>query len=284
MLNRELFSRLREEVLAETKSIVSGLASAPSLAILYAGDDPASEVYMRNKVRTCRSVGIDTECIRADTLPALQTAIIKARKEHTAVILQLPLPNELASHTRELLDLIPWYKDADGLTQDSHGRLWTGEFCLKPATAEAVCRVLDHFHNDYTGKSVLVINRSDLIGKPLIKMLLDRNASVTVAHSHSNKDWLKEQIYRTDWLVTGMGVCDMDIVRAYAHAPHAAWIDCGIIRKGKCIHGDAGAFEADWLSPVPGGVGTLTTACLALNVAKAARYYDTMWKLQYGDI
>lgn len=267
-LSKERFKQIRGELLGQTRRIVENLGRTPKLAIIQIGENEASDIYIKNKVKTCQSVGIGVSILKVNS--RIDPKELKIRinelvdvEKFSGVIVQLPLPYPASIYEREILDSIPWYVDVDGLSKDSVGRLWTNELSLKPATAEAVCAILD---KDLEGQHISVINRSNLIGKPLMKMLLDRNASVEVLHSKSCSIDIMKAFEYSDIVISGVGNTDL----AEYYDARTYWIDCGIIRKpdGK-ICGDAGNMKLSRISPVPNGVGTLTTACLARNVAKA---------------
>ncbi len=176
---------IREEMLTEAREKLAAIPETLKLAIVHVGNDPASEVYVRNKIKTAESVGIDTQvfrnpdCIDFETLKNT-LLYLSCNSEYTGIILQLPLPDRLKQYDQELLNCIAWYKDVDGLGTLNVGRLWTGMPCITPATPTGLLRLLPE---DLSGKDVTIVNRSNLIGKPLVKMLLDRNATVTVCHS-----------------------------------------------------------------------------------------------------
>lgn len=241
-----------------------------TLGIIQVGDDPASDVYVRNKIKTCASIGIETVVSKHDydiNFWELKKVIKDyAEDKHIdGIILQLPLPKHLQTRTQTLLDEIPWYKDVDGLSTESIGRLWTGRTCLKPVTAFGVVMLLNKVHSP-KNKNVAIVSRSPLIGKPLIKMLLDKNATVKVYHTHSDKEEMEHIFEVNDIVITGMG----DTFLSKFHDDYTTWIDCGIIRKEDgTICGDAGDLKSDYITPVPCGIGTLTTACVAYNTMLA---------------
>lgn len=265
--------RVREEILDEVRSRNPGNLK---LVIIHIKGDDASEVYVRNKVKTAESVGINAEVvicendISVESLKALIEMISEA-SDVTGVMLQLPLPDHLKPYERELLDIIPWYKDVDGLNSASVGRLWSDLPCITPATAEGVMRLLPY---NLRGRKVTIINRSNLIGKPLIKLLLDRDATVTVCHSKTHD--VRENTRNANIVITGIGkpnYFDWEIFDGQT------WIDCGINRdKDGKLCGDVYLYylrDKDVkVTPVPGGVGILTTAQLMLNVIKANEYQE----------
>ena len=261
---------IREKILAEVRDAgYKGL----KLVIIRVGDDPASGIYVRNKVKTAESVGIITEVVKCDErIPGQDLkAIIASRAADpsvTCIILQLPLPSHLQQYERDLIDLIPPDKDVDGLTTANIGRLWANKPCIVPATPGGILRLLPE---DLSEKNVTIINRSALIGKPLAKLLMDRNATVTVCHSKTHWSCLRDFAKYADYVVSAIGKANY-FGDSY-FADYTTWIDCGINRENGQLFGDVepilmDRFEID-LTPVPGGVGILTTAQLMANIVKA---------------
>lgn len=268
---------VREQILIEVKEKLDDIGEKVRLVIFQVGKIDASDVYVRNKIKTAESVGIECELVKCSESTSLGSLkyLIKAYSEMedtTGVMLQLPLPDHLKEYSQELLDLIPWQKDVDGLSSDSVGRLWNGRDCIAPATPSGILRLLP---DDLSGKNVCIINRSNLIGKPLTKLLMDRNATVTVCHSKTPKSYLIEHLHTSDIVVTGIGkplYFDRKVV-----SNNQVWIDCGINRDpdgNLCgdIDVESCIFKNAEITPVPGGVGILTTAQLMANVVKAYEY------------
>lgn len=257
---------VREEILDEVRA--TGYKNL-KLVIIQTTEDPASRVYANNKVKTAASVGISVAVLNLTEYKAIKLTLDYFARDPsvTGIILQLPLAAHLKRYERELLDSIPYEKDVDGLSSESMGRLWSGKPCLVPATAEGVMRLLPE---DLSGKVVTIVNRSDLIGKPLVKLLLDRNATVKVCHSHTPR--LDVETTLADIVITGIGRPKF-FNRKYVSYGQL-WIDCGINRDidgklcGDVYFKDANSWELS-VTPVPGGVGLLTTAELMLNVTKA---------------
>lgn len=264
--------RIREDMLKEAREKIASIPKNLKLAIVQVGNDPASEVYIRNKIKTADIVGIDTELftypddIEVESLKR-ELLYLSCDGDYTGIILQLPLPDQLKPYERELLDLIPYYKDVDGLSSESVGRLWSDKPCITPATPTGLLRLLPE---DLSGKDVVIVNRSNLIGKPLIKMLLDRNATVEVCHSKT--DYLSVHTCSAEIVITGIGKAEY--FDELFISSNQIWIDCGINRNENgelCGDVDIDYIETFGVSitPVPGGVGILTTAQLMLNVIKA---------------
>lgn len=246
------------------------------LAIVQVEGDDASNVYVRNKIKTAESVGIEAHVFNLpnDTKFDIVKGYIKhlnEREDVTGVMLQLPLPDHLKEYEQELLDLIDWRKDVDGLSTASVGRLWGDLPCIAPATPGGIMHLLPE---DMSGKDVCIVNRSNLIGKPLTKLLLDRNATVKVCHSKTL--CVDLDTARADYVITGVGKAKY--FKHYSATTPQTWIDCGINRDedGK-LCGDVDTKDLleyydgydISVTPVPNGVGILTTAQLMLNVVKA---------------
>lgn len=266
---------IREQMLDTAREKISKIGEELTLAIVQVGDDPASAVYIRNKIKTCAKVGIETRVIKCPsdiTFHQLRQELITlaANKYITGVMLQLPLHEHLKLYEQQLLNCIPWYKDVDGLSAESVGRLWTGQDCITPATPTGILQLLP---SDLTGYNATIINRSNLIGKPLTKLLLDRNATVTVCHSKTQS--IHTAVENADIVITGIGKPQYFTTDYISEVNvNGIWIDCGICRTPEgmlCGDIDSVGFEEYGVSvtPVPGGVGQLTTAQLMLNTVKA---------------
>ena len=269
---------IREEILQhvrdELEKIDYETELVPSLAIITIGDDDASRVYVRNKINTAESLGIETHHIRlASTVSQEQAEQEIKRVCDTvvdAVMLQLPVPKHLDSH--RLINIIPQHKDVDGLTDLNIGKLINNRpDAIVPATAMGVYRVIASvLGNDLSGVNVAVVNRSQLIGKPLQALLTNHNATVTLCHSHT--DPLNHYTWNSHVVVTGVGKPKFFDNTDFTY--YQLIVDCGINRDedGK-LCGDVDSeslvsFGQDGIgyTPVPGGVGVLTVACLMLSV------------------
>ena len=274
---------LREEMLTRAKleltKIYAFTGKQLKLVVISVGDDPASQVYVRNKLKTCDSCGILCDHVKlpedsdyTNVAKAIYQAVYD--EETTSVMLQLPLPKHLKEYERKLLNLIPFEKDADGLSNASVGRLWNDEPCIAPATAQGILELLD---DDLTGLNICTINRSKLVGQPLIKLLMDRNATVTVCHSKTAN--LQEHIDNADIIITAIG---KPKYFKSGFKNEQMIIDVSINRdeNGKlCGDVDPSCFEdVDCIiTKVPGSIGLLTCSQLVLNLVKA-------YKLQNGEL
>lgn len=264
--------KIREEILSEVKSEVEALPSKPTLTIITIGNDDASKVYVRNKIKTAESLGIEVKHVQLDGEIEQEEAEFRVAYEvlyADAIMLQLPIPKHLDE--KILINLIPQCKDVDGLTDLNMGMLVNGHpYAIVPATAMGVYRIISHMleTGDLTGLDVTIVNRSQLIGKPLQALLTNHNATVTLCHSKT------QALYRTTSqahvVVTGVGLSKY--FTSMYFSDYQILIDCGMNRdeNGK-LCGDIDiedvqeAYEVN-VTPTPGGTGILTTACLMLSV------------------
>lgn len=237
----------------------------PCLAILTVGDDPASAVYVRNKKKACDEIGIECRHIRYNesiTQNGLKTAIRILNHDPTihGIIVQLPLPKHL--DTEEIKNYIWRSKDVDGFGQDS---------LFHPCTPEGIIRLLDHYLIPIEGQHAVILGRSNIVGKPLAKMLLDRNATVTVCHSKTPEYVKNFLLHNAHIVIAATGVPNL-IELPYAH--FITYVDVGINRdKDGKICGDIPQEVKDRsqaYTPVPGGIGPMTVAMLMEHVVQAA--------------
>jgi methylenetetrahydrofolate dehydrogenase (NADP+)/methenyltetrahydrofolate cyclohydrolase len=265
--------RVREEVARGVEKLVAGGGTAPGLATVLIGDDPASEVYVRNKRRLCVAAGMQDlhRHLPGDVDQASVAALLDELAADPAVsgiLLQLPTPGHLDSDA--LIARIPAEKDVDGLTTANAGLLAQGRPGLRPCTPAGVLTLLDEYDVPLSGAEAVVVGRSVLVGKPMAQLLLARNATVTIAHSRTRD--LAEVCRRADVLVVAAGI--PGLVGADAVKPGATVIDVGIHRGENGLRGDvefdAVAEVAGAITPVPGGVGPMTIAMLLANTLTAA--------------
>jgi len=246
---------------------------APGLATVLVGDDPASEVYVRNKRRAATEAGIADfhRHLDARSAPGEAAGVIADLSgDHrvSGILLQLPVPGQLDGTA--LVDLIPPGKDVDGLTTLSQGLLARGMPGLRPCTPSGVIELLDAAGVGIAGAHAVVVGRSELVGKPMTQLLLGRDATVTIAHSRTRD--LAAVTREADILVVAAG--RPALITARHVKPGAAVIDVGIHRTGHGLAGDVAFDEvsavAGHLTPVPGGVGPMTIAALLANTVSAA--------------
>lgn len=237
-----------------------------SLVIFQAGDNPASNVYVRNKQKACSEVGIGSSVIKVDTPEELRKKIVANIDTCTAMMIQLPLPEEFGDE-QQYIDLIPPEKDADCLTSMNLGKLFLGEcYDVAPCTAAGVMVLLEREGIDVSGKHAVVVGRSNIVGKPVAHMLLEKNATVTVCHSKTEN--LAEITRMADILVVAIG--KPKFITADMVKDGAVVIDVGINRMedGKLcgdVDFDAVKEKASAITPVPGGTGPMTVSELLLN-------------------
>ena len=266
---REIYARLKDRVAALGRAQVR-----PRLAAVQVGDNPASKVYLRNKVRGCEEVGVESEVYplpgdcQPDALLALLERLNRDPRVH-GILLQLPLPAHLDAE-RATQAIAP-QKDVDGLTWASLGSLVGGRPGFEPCTPAGVIVLLERAGVRLEGSHAVVIGRSAIVGKPMALMLLARGATVTICHTRTRD--LAAHTRRADILVAAAGRAGMvsgDMVK-----PGAAVMDVGINRlpNGK-LAGDvdfaAASAVAEWITPVPGGVGPMTVAMVIANTVRAA--------------
>ena len=248
-LAKKIRMDLKEEVIELKKQNIN-----PKLAVIMVGDDKASKIYVRNKSRACEEVGIEVQVYHYDeniTEYELCENIKLDQEFYDGVIVQLPLPPHIRVKVAQAA--IPREKDVDGFRSDS---------LFQPATPLGIMNYLDYCGFDFEGKEVMIIGRSDIVGKPLAKMMTDRDATVTLCHSHSK---LSNHLYSSDLIVSAVGKAGF----LNCYPIHVPVIDVGInFVDGKLV-GDCYNTEGRNVTPVPGGVGLLTRLALLENVVKA---------------
>ena len=253
---------------------VATLPFRPGLAVLLVGDDPASEVYVRNKDRAAEMAGIAVTTLRLPgtiTEAALLAEVARLNEDPDidGIMVQLPLPHGIRQEA--VIDLIDPDKDVDGFHPRNAGLLAVGRPSLIPCTPLGVMKLLDAAGAALSGRRALVLGRSSIVGRPLVALLLAADATVTVAHSRTRD--LAAECRRAEVLVAAVGRAEM--VRGDWIAPGATVIDVGINRlaDGRLV-GDVAFAEcaavAGAITPVPGGVGPMTIACLLENTVTAA--------------
>jgi methylenetetrahydrofolate dehydrogenase (NADP+)/methenyltetrahydrofolate cyclohydrolase len=265
---------VREQVAQDVAAFVERAGRAPGLATILVGDDPASAIYVAGKRKASAEVGIADhhQHLSADATQEEVAAAIEAGNrdpEISGILLQLPVPDGLDGAA--LTATISPDKDVDGLTPISAGRLLHGTPGLRPATPLGVLELLDRYDVGLEGAEAVVVGRSDLVGKPVSLLLLQRNATVTICHSRTRD--LAEVCSRADVLIAAVG--SPGLIGPEHVKPGAAVVDVGITRTDAGLRGDvqfdAVVDRAGWLTPVPGGVGPMTIAMLLRNTLSAAQ-------------
>lgn len=271
---KALAQKIQENLKAQIQAQQEAFGRTPGLAVLMVGDNPASAAYVRNKEKACTQVGIASfgRHFPEDTSQSELTSVIQELNEDPRVdgiLVQLPLPKHLDAVA--LLHEIDPDKDADGLHPTNLGKLVRGENGLRSCTPAGVMELLKEYHLPIQGKHAVVVGRSILVGKPLALMLLEENATVTVAHSRSAD--LASITRQADLLLPAVG--KPNLITKEMVKPGAVVIDVGINRvvdqfspKGRLV-GDVAFAEvaevAEYITPVPGGVGPMTVAMLLHN-------------------
>ncbi len=271
--------RLRAEIAQQVITRAAAGARAPCLAVVLVGEDPASQVYVKNKISACRDAGITSIEHRRDAaLPEAELlALVEALNRDSGVdgiLVQLPLPPHIDSAA--VISAISPDKDVDGFHPVNAGRLATGLDGFVPCTPLGCLRLLEATLGDISGADAIVIGRSNIVGRPMASLLISASATVTVAHSRSRD--LPALTRRADIVVAAVGRPEM--VRGSWLKPGCTVIDVGINRvakesgTGTRLVGDVALSEAAdvaaHITPVPGGVGPMTIACLLENTLKAA--------------
>jgi len=269
-LDGKVVSAAVAERLEET---VAELPFAPKLVFVRVGEDPASAFYVRSKERMAKRVGVvsETHVLPVGTSQAALERLIgdlNADPEVDGILVQLPLPEGLAS--QPVLDLIDPDKDVDGLHPVNVGRLWTGRPALAPATPRGLLALLDHYGVEIEGRHVVIVGRSNLVGRPAAALFQHRNATVTMAHSRTRD--LGDVVRQGDIVVAAAGRARM--IDGSMVKPGAAVLDVGMTREEQGIVGDVApdvAEVAGHLTPMPGGTGLMTVAMVIDTTVEAAR-------------
>lgn len=273
-------AEIRAEIAAESAEFFAKYGRKPSLAVVKVGDDPASAVYVRNKVRACEDCGFisSTVLFPADASVSDIVGAVKALNADESVdgiLVQLPLPGELASHTKEIIDAVDPSKDADAFHSLDSGHLKVDGGNILPCTPAGIIELLKRYGVPVEGREAVVIGRSDIVGRPAAALLLEMNATVTIAHSRTRN--LPDVIRRADIVVSAVGRAGL--VTGDMLKPGCALIDVGMNRnaEGKlCGDADFESCEkvAGYITPVPGGVGPMTVCMLMRNTMNAALAHE----------
>jgi methylenetetrahydrofolate dehydrogenase (NADP+) / methenyltetrahydrofolate cyclohydrolase len=274
---KAIAAELRGKIAADVARVTKALGHVPGIAVVLVGEDAASSVYVRSKTKAVAEAGMRAFDYKlpAETTEAELVALIdKLNADDTVngILVQLPLPPQIDAH--KIIFAIDPAKDVDGFHPINVGRLASGLFALVPCTPLGCVRLAKSVHPSLAGMEAVVVGRSNIVGKPVANLLLNENATVTIAHSKTRD--LREVCRRADLVVAAIG--KPEFVRADWIKPGATVIDVGVNRVpgeggGKPrIVGDVAAEArevAGALTPVPGGVGPMTIACLLLNTLRA---------------
>lgn len=278
LLEGKVFAaKLKEEAGKKAQELKAKYGITPGLAVIIVGENPASQVYVRNKHKACTELGFYSEGVELPATTTREELLAEIQRLNNdekihGILVQLPLPKELQPYESEVLEAINPLKDVDGFHPVNVGRLVTGQKALVPCTPHGCLRMLELAEIPVEGANAVIIGRSNIVGKPMLHLLLWKNATVTICHSRTKN--LAEITRQADILVAAVGKAGF--VTADMVKPGAAVIDVGINRIApKKLVGDVD-FEAvkevaGAITPVPGGVGLLTIAMLMQNTVEAAR-------------
>lgn len=266
LLSAKLKAQMAEQVVA----LKEQYGRVPSLAVILVGENPASQSYVRGKIKACAECGFESilttmpESVSEQELLA-EIAKLNADERVDGVLVQLPLPRHI--NEEKVIDAIALEKDVDGFHPDNVANLWLGKTCIKPCTPKGVMRMIEECGFDVAGCNAVVVGRSNIVGKPMAKLLLDANATVTIAHSRTKN--LAEVTSKADILIAAVGRARM--ITAEMVKEGAIVIDVGVNRDAETgkLCGDVD-FEgvrdkAAHITPVPGGVGPMTITMLMQN-------------------
>lgn len=267
---KDLAKKIKADIAEKVPVLVEKYGRAPHLAVILVGEDPASQSYVKSKGKDAEQVGYKSTTIRMPESTSEEELLAKIAELNAddtvdGVLVQLPVPKHIDED--RVIEAISNDKDVDGFHPANVASLWQKRPCVYPCTPKGIIRMLDEAGVDIAGKEAVVIGRSNIVGLPMAKLLLDRNATVTVAHSRTKN--LAEVTRRADILVAAVGKLRM--VTADMVAPGAVVIDVGVNRDpetGKLagdVDYDAVCDVASVITPVPGGVGPMTRACLMEN-------------------
>jgi methylenetetrahydrofolate dehydrogenase (NADP+)/methenyltetrahydrofolate cyclohydrolase len=268
----EVAAAIREQIAEELVSLKGKTGLAPGLAVVLVGEDPASKAYVGNKEKTSKQLGFYSEVHRLPVETSqedLLTLIDKLNYDEkiNGILVQLPLPDHIQE--KAVIDAIAVEKDVDGFHPINVGNLMIGDDSYIPCTPHGCMKMLEYINYDLKGKNAVIVGRSNIVGKPVALLLLQKHATVTICHSRT-KD-LGAVCREADVLIVAVGKAEMitgDMIK-----PGAVVIDVGINRVNDKLVGDVqfetAAEKASYITPVPGGVGPMTITMLMLNTLEA---------------
>lgn len=263
---------IKKIILDELSNEVKGLVVKPRLVVIQVGNDDASNVYIKQKINMCEYVGYEYEHIKLDTDVNTDMLLeiingFNLDDSVNGIMVQLPLPKYIDSD--RVVNAISSLKDVDGLTDINNGMLFHGKDTLYSCTPYGIVELLDRYNISVSGKNVVIVGRSNLVGKPMAMMMLDRDATVTICHSKTRN--LSEYTKMADILIVAVGKANF--ITGDMVSDGVIVIDVGINRLGDRLCGDVD-FESvkdkcSYITPVPGGVGQMTVAMLGKNILEA---------------
>ena len=272
---KAISAEIRGEIKAETQAFIEKYGVVPGLAVIIVGSDPASQVYVRNKRRACEEVGFYSEAyeLPEETSQEELNALVdklNADDSINGILCQLPVPKHISD--KAVIERISPKKDVDVFSAENVGKMWQGDYDMASCTPMGVIELLDYYNIDVCGKNCVIIGRSNIVGKPMASLLLERSATVTICHSRTQN--LSEITSKADVIVAAVGRAKF--VTADMVKEGAVVVDVGINRgeDGK-LCGDVD-FEnvkdkCEFITPVPGGCGPMTIAVLMKNTLLACK-------------
>lgn len=277
----EVSKKLREEIKNKVDMLKNEGKKIPHLAAILVGSDGASMTYVAAKEKDCKEVGFDSTVLRFDATMTEAELIAEVEKINNnpaidGLIVQLPLPKHI--NEKKVTETIDYQKDVDGFHPMNVGLMFKGLPCFLPATPYGIIKLLEYYNIETNGKHCVVIGRSDIVGKPMSALMLQKNCTVTVCHSRTVN--IEEHIKRADIVIAAVGI--PEYVKAHMIKDGAVVIDVGITRvedastkSGYRLKGDVAyeecATKASYITPVPGGVGPMTRVGLLLNTLNAVK-------------
>ncbi len=277
----EVSKKLREDIKNEVATLKAAGKKTPHLAAILVGNDGASMTYVGAKEKDCMEVGFDSTVLRFDASITEEALLAEVEKINNnpdidGLIVQLPLPKHI--NEKKITETIDYRKDVDGFHPMNVGLMFKGLPCFLPATPYGIVKLIEHYNIETNGKHCVVIGRSDIVGKPMSALMLQKNCTVTVCHSRTVN--IEEHIKRADIVIAAVGI--PEYVKAHMIKDGAVVIDVGITRvedastkSGYRLKGDVAyeecAAKASYITPVPGGVGPMTRVGLLLNTLNAVK-------------
>lgn len=269
---KQISQKVKDEVKREVAAIVERGKRPPCLGVVLVGENPSSQIYVRNKVKDCGETGITSRSFvlpESTTETGLLTLIDELNKDKDldGILVQMPLPKHIDE--RKVIEAISPKKDVDAFHPVNVGKIMTGSFIFTPCTPSGVMRLLDEYGIEIEGKNCVVVGRSNIVGKPMALLLLHRNGTVTVCHSKTKN--IAEYTKNADILIVAVGKAGL--VDGSMIKDGAVVVDVGMNRINGKFTGDCdfeSCFEkASFITPVPGGVGPMTRAILLCNTLRA---------------
>ena len=264
--------KIKDKILDELREEVCRLSVKPKLVVIQVGDNATSDIYTKQKANMCNYVGYEYEHIKLDEsadVDSVLEVVDKLNKDDSVngILVQLPLPNKI--NMDKVVNAISLVKDVDGLTDFNKGKLFGGKDTLYSCTPYGVMELLFRYNIPVSGKHVVIVSRSDLVGKPMAMMMLSQDATVTICHSKTKN--LSEYTRKADILVVAVGI--PKFITSEMVSEDTIVIDVGINRTSNGICGDVDfdlvKDKVKYITPVPLGVGQMTVAMLAKNILKA---------------